>query len=152
MNHSLTILLVNSTFYLAIISWVILAFMLFALSFRRQWATVKRVLKFAINSVVFIVIFAFYLQMALVVLPPVGASELHNWTAQHVLNDLTIALVVVLLLFVINYFFYRKIENQRNKIDLLILFVTDAAVLVYGAWLAGQDAYYGLLEEINRRG
>lgn len=152
MNHSLTILLVNATFYLVIITWVILAFMLFVFSFRRQWAAIKRVLKFAINPVVFIVIFAFYIEMALVVLPPVGASELHNWTTQHVLNDLAIALVVVLLLIVINYFFYRKIENRSNKIDLLLLPVIDVAVLVYGAWLAGQDAYYGLLEEINRHG
>lgn len=152
MNHPLTILLVNSTYYLAIITWVILALMLLVFSFRRQWAATKRVLKFAINSVVFIVILAFYMEMALVVLPPVGASKLYNWTAQHVLNDLTIALVITLLLFVINYFFYRKIENLNNKIDLLILFIIDATVLVYGAWLAGQDAYYGLLEEINRRG
>jgi hypothetical protein len=59
-------------------------------------------------------------------------------------------LIAVVLLFGINFFFYKKIEEHNYKVDLWILGISDAVILITGAWLAGQDAYFGLLEEINR--
>jgi hypothetical protein len=150
MNHNVTNLLVRLGAYFAYTVWIILVTLLLICLFGKKWHFVKRVSKYLLNSVVFIIAFAFILKLALIVRSPVSKIQLRGWVNQHIVNDLYTSLIAVVLLFGINFFFYKKIEEHNYKVDLWILGISDAVILITGAWLAGQDAYFGLLEEINR--
>lgn len=150
MNHSLTISLARLCFYFAITLWLALTLILFVSVVKRKWSLFKRTIKYLINSSAFLITFSFYLEMALVVRPPVEAEELLSWANQHVAKDLGISIFFIITFFILNYIFYTRIENRKHKIDLLFLAIADSLILTGGAWLAGQDAYYGLLEELHR--
>jgi uncharacterized membrane protein YoaT (DUF817 family) len=70
--------------------------------------------------------------------------------ATHLVKDIYVALFTVIVLFGINLFFHFKVEHKRHRKDLVILSLFDIFVLSLGIWLAGQSAYFGLLQEINR--
>ena len=111
---------------------------------------VKRVSKYLVNSSVFLIAFVFYLDMALIVRPPVSEPQLKSWVNQHVVIYLCISVVATIILVGINFLFYKKVEKHRHRADLFILAGLDIIILLCGAWLSGQDAYYGLLQELNR--
>jgi len=130
--------------------WVLLTLLLVTGIFSKRWAIVKRVSKYLVNSSVFLIAFAFYLDMALIVRPPVSEPQLKSWVNQHVVIYLCISVVATIILVGINFLFYKKVEKHRHRADLFILAGLDIIILLCGAWLSGQDAYYGLLQELNR--
>jgi hypothetical protein len=150
MNHQLITTLLWLGYYTAFAVWLLLIVLLIISLLRKRWGTVKRASKFLINSVVFLFAYAFYLDMALIVRPPVSASQLKTWVNSHVLNYLYISVISIIVLLFVNYLFYKRLEKQRHRSDLFILAMLDVMILLCGAWLSGQDAYYGLLQELNR--
>ena len=124
--------------------------------FKRNWALVKRTLKYILNTIVFIIAFIFILELALIVRPAIYETKeassiaLKSWIKNCQINHTYIALTVIAVMFVINLFFHFKIEKRAHRIDLIILTAFDAAILFIGIWLTGRSAYYGLMQEINR--
>jgi hypothetical protein len=156
MNQHLTNNFLGVGFYLALIVWAVLIVTLLTGLVKRNWLLVKRIIKYLINSVVFFIAWMFILELALVVRTPflstkqASIKELENWISKNQIENVYFTLVAVLVLFGINLFFYFKIEHKQNRRDILILAISAIIVLVFGIELAGQNAYYGLLEEINR--
>jgi hypothetical protein len=156
MNQHLTNNFLWVGFYLALIVWAILVVVLLTGLVKKKWLLVKRSLKYLINSIVFLIAWMFILELALVVRTPflstkqASIKELENWISRNQIENVYVALGTVLVLFGVNLLFYFKVEHKQNKRDLLILAISAIIVLAFGIELAGQNAYYGLLEEINR--
>ena len=156
MNHQLTNNLTWIGFYATWFVWGILLFTLLKGIMTKNWQLVKRIIKYIINSFVFIIAWMFFLEMALIVKPQILSTKqssilaLESWIHENQMEDIYTSIVVILILLGINLFFYFKIERKKNKKDLLILALFAIAVLSFGIWIAGQDAYSGMLEEINR--
>jgi hypothetical protein len=150
MNHEIIITLTRVFSYFTILVWILLGLLLLLNIFRKKWNAVKRVSKYLVNSIVFIIVFSFNLELALIVRAPVDKEHLQGWINKQVQSDIYISLNAVLVLLLINYFFYKKVDQDRHKYDLFFLALFDILVLLTGAWLSGQNAYFGLLEEINR--
>ena len=142
--------------YIAYTIWIILSVVLFTALFKRNWQLTKRTLKYFLNTVVFIIAWMFIMELALIVRPAIyetkdaSAVALKSWVENYQVKDIYIALTVIFILFGINLLFHLKIEKKRHGKDLLILTFFDAFVLSTGIWLTGQDAYWGLMQEINR--
>jgi asparagine N-glycosylation enzyme membrane subunit Stt3 len=151
MSHDVVISLIKFAYYFAILIWCILLLLILFGIIKKKWDLVKRIGKYLVNSVVFFIAYAFYLEVALLVKPPVSEPLLKSWINDRVLYNLLVSIIVAIILFAINYGFYKKVESRKYKVDLYILTIFDIVVLLVGAWLAGQDAYYGFLEELNRR-
>lgn len=150
MTHYLTMFLIKVAFYAVVAIWFVLGVWLLVGLVTKKRKVIKRASKYLINSVVFLVAYTFYMELAIIVRPPVGVSELREWATQHLVADLWTAAATAGILLVINGFFYWKVESRTHKVDLLVLMVFDTLILTGGAWLASQDAYLGLLEEANR--
>lgn len=150
MTHYLTMFLINVAFYVVVAIWFVLGIWLLVGLVTKKWEVIKRASKYLINSVVFLVTYIFYMELAVVVQPSARVLELREWATQHLVADLWTAAAIAAILLVMNWFFYCKVESRTHKVDLLVLTVFDTLVLTGGAWLASQDAYLGLLEEANR--
>ena len=150
MSQELTSTLLWFGYYIAFAVWLLLILLLIFGTLRKRWDLVKRSSKYLINSSVFLLAYSFYFDMAVIVRPPGSELQLRNWVTEHVISYLYISVIAVTILLAVNFLFYRKIEKRRHKADLFILAAFDIVILVCGAWLSGQDAYYGLLQEINR--
>ena len=156
MNHQLTNNFTWIGAYAAFTVWTILVIILLTGLIKKNWQLVKRAFKYLLNSVVFIVAWMFFLELALVVRPPIlltkqdSINALENWISKNQIEDIYYGLTVTLILLVLNLFFYFRVEHKEHKMDLTILTLSAILVLSFGIWLAGQDAYFGLLEEINR--
>ena len=142
--------------YIAYIIWTILSVVLLISLFKRKWELTKRTSKYLLNTVVFIIAFMFILELTLIVRPAIyetkeaSAAALKSWVENYQVKDIYIALDTILILFGVNLFFYFKIEKKRHRKDLFVLTIFDAFILSAGIWLTGQDAYWGLMQEINR--
>ena len=150
MTHELSTLLATSLYFLAIICWLGLAMLLFWGLLKENGKLIKRAIKYLINSVVFFVAYFFYMTFAIHDKPPVPTAQLREWANDILLQQLLISCFVAVLLLVVNFVFYRKLEAPRRKAELGLLFVGDTLVMVGGAWVASQDGYLGLLEEAAR--
>jgi RsiW-degrading membrane proteinase PrsW (M82 family) len=156
MNHQLTNNRTSIGFYATWVIWAILLTILLTGILKKNWQVVKRAIKYIINSIVFIIAWMFYLELALIVKPQILSTKqssilaLENWIRENQIEDIYTSIAVILILLSINLLFYYKIEHKKNKKDLLILALFAIAVLSFGIWLTGQDAYFGMLEEINR--
>ena len=156
MDYQLTNDLLLGGAYIAYAMWTILTIVLLIALFKRNWALVKRMLKYILNTTVFIIAFIFILELALIVRPAIYETKeassiaLKSWIKNYQINDTYIALTVIAVLFVINLFFHFKIGKRVHRIDLFILTAFDAAILFIGIWLTGRCAYYGLMQEIPR--
>ena len=83
---------------------------------------------------------------------PTDKEHLRAWINERIVQDFYISLIAVLILLGVNFVFYKYLEKRQHKFDLVWLALFDIAILSFAAWLAGQDAYFGLLEELNRNG
>lgn len=136
--------------------WIILLVILFTALFKRNWQLTKRTLKYFLNTVVFVIAWMFIMELAVIVRPAIyetkeaSAAALKSWVENYQAKDIYIALTVIFILFGMNLLFHLKIEKMLHGKDLVILTFFDAFVLFAGIWLTGQDAYWGLMQEINR--
>ncbi|WP_206983761.1 hypothetical protein [Hymenobacter telluris] len=117
--------------------------------FKRRIELVKQTIKYLVNSLIFIVAWSFYFELAIIVRPPVTES-LEMWIDRHVTANIYISLSVTIVLFIVNLLFYSRIEKVGRKSDLLLLSILGCVILVVSAWVAGQYAYFGMLEELYR--
>ncbi|RYE12056.1 MAG: hypothetical protein EOP45_23555 [Sphingobacteriaceae bacterium] len=135
--------------------WSILVVVLLIGLVTKNWILLKRTLKYFINSSVFIIAWMMFVELALVVRPHMTMTKessikvLKNWIIEAQIKDIYVALAAIIILFIINLLFYFKVEHTKFKRDLLILTITDSIILSLGIWLTGQEAYFGLLPEIN---
>jgi prolipoprotein diacylglyceryltransferase len=150
MTHELSTLLANSFYCLSIICWIGLAMLLFWGLLKEDVELIKRAVKYLINSVVFFVVYVFYMTFAIYDKPPVPTAQLKEWANGILLQQLLISGFVAVILLVVNFMFYRKLESPQRRAKLGLLFVGDALVMAGGAWVASQDGYLGLLEEAAR--
>ena len=156
MDFQLTNDLLWTGTYIAYTIWIILSVVLFTALFKRNWQLTKRTLKYFLNTIVFIIAWMFIMELALIVRPAIYETKevsvvaLKSWVENYQVKDIYIALTVIFILFGMNLLFHLKIEKKRHGKDLLILTFFDAFVLSAGIWLTGQDAYWGLMQEINR--
>ncbi len=156
MDYKLTNQLIAIGVYTAYSIWTILAFLLLIALIKRRWIFLKRLLKYTLNTSVFLIASAFILDLALIVRPTFYETKekssiaLKVWIREHQLNDIYIALTAIIILLGINLLFHFKVERKENKKDLFVLITFDTIVLFAGIWLTGQSAYFGLLQEINR--
>ena len=156
MSHQLTMNLIWIGYYLAWIVWVALTVIFIVASVRKKWPLVKRTLKYVINSIVFIIAFSFIVELQVIVRPEIlptkqeSITALQKWIIERQVNDVYFAIAAITFLFAVNLFFYYKIESKKHRHDLSILTLTAVIILSVSIWLAGKDAYFGLLEEINR--
>jgi hypothetical protein len=156
MDLQLTNELIRMGSYIAYTIWAILSIVLLTSLFKRNWQLTKRTSKYLLNSVVFIIAFMFIVELSLFVRPPIyetkkaSAMALKSWVENYQVKDIYIALATTSILFGVNLFFYFKIEKKRHRKDLFLLTIFDAFILSAGIWLTGQDAYWGLMQEINR--
>src|SRR6476469_9345349 len=132
MSHENTTTLLRLGYYMAFAVWVLLTLLLVTGIFRKRWAMVKRVSKYLVNSSVFLIAFVFYLDMALIVRPPVSEPQLKSWVNQHVVIYLCISVVATIILVGINFLFYKKVEKHRHRADLFILAGLDIIILLCG--------------------
>ena len=156
MNHQITNSLIWTGYYAALIIWSALFVILIIAWIKRQWALLKRMVKYLIHSSVFVIAWGFILELALYVRSPIlvtkeaSIDSLKGWIRDHQIGQLYISIVVIVILLGINLLFYFKIERKENGVDLYVLPLCTTAVLAFSIWLTGADAYYGLLEELNR--
>jgi hypothetical protein len=150
MRHELTTSLLWFGYYMALAVWLLLILLLITGALRKRWDIVKRGSKFLINSSVFVLAYSFYIDMAVIVRPPGSEPLLRKWVNQHVTNYLYISVIAAIILLAVNLLFYKRIEKYRHKADVFILTLLDIIVMFSGAWLSGENAYYGLLQELNR--
>lgn len=156
MNYEFTANLLFAGVCFACLTWVILAAILLNAAFKRNWILATRILKYILNTVVYIIALGFVFELAMIVRPEIYATkeesstELKLWIQSYQIDNVHIALLVISLLFAFNLLIHIKVDHRRNSIDLIILTAFDAFVLFFGIWLTGQSAYYGLMQEINR--
>lgn len=150
MRHELTSALLWFGYYTALAVWLLLTLLLIIGALKKHWDIVKRASKFLINSSVFLLAYSFYMDMAIIVKPPGSEPQLRKWVNQRVINYIYVSAIAVFILLAINFLFYKRVEKYKHKADQFILAVLDIMVLVCGAWLSGQDAYFGLLQELKR--
>lgn len=135
--------------------WSILVVVLLVGLVTKNWILLKRTLKYFINSLVFVIAWVMFMELALVVRPRMAMTKessikaLKNWIIEAQIKDIYVALAAIIILFIINLLFYFKIEHTKFKRDLFILTISDSIILSLGIWLTGQEAYFGLLPEIN---
>jgi hypothetical protein len=105
--------------YIAYIIWTALVAALLFSSFKRNWGLTKRILKYALNTGVFIIAWMFILELALIVRPAIYESEqassiaLKSWIKEYQIKDIYIALGVIAILVGINLLFHFKVEEKR---------------------------------------
>jgi len=156
MDYQLTNDLLSAGAYIAYVIWAILTIVLLIALFKRNWTLLKRTLKYILNTIVLIIAWMFIMELALIVRPAIYETKeassiaLKSWIENYQINDIYIALIVIVILFMINLFFHFKVEKRAHKKDLFVLTIFDAVILFIGVWLTGQSAFYGLMQEINR--
>jgi hypothetical protein len=156
MDYELTNRILLAGTYIVYAIWTILIVVLLVALFKRNWTQVKRILKYTLNSIVFIIAWIFIVELALIVRPAfyetkeASSIALKSWIKSYQINDIYFALTTIVILFVINLLLHFKVEKRAYNKDLIVLIVFDAVVLFVGIWLTGQIAYYGLMQEINR--
>lgn len=156
MDYQLTNDLLWAGTYFAYAIWTILSIVLLIALLQKNMALAKRALKYALNTIVFIIALMFVMELAIIVRPAIyetkeaSSNALKSWIKNYQIKDTYIALTVIAVLFVINLFFHFKVEKRAHKKDLFILTAFDVVILFIGVWLTGQSAYYGLMQEINR--
>ena len=107
--------------YAAYLIWTILALLLLTALLRRKWTFLKRLLKYTLNTTVFLVALMFILELALIVRPAIYETKeetsiaLKSWIREHQLNDIYIAFGTILVLLTVNLLFHFKVKNRQNK-------------------------------------
>ena len=156
MDYELTNKIISIVFYTAYFIWTALGILLLTALVKRNWKLLKRTLKYALNTTVFIIAMGFIWDLALIVRPAIYETKeqtsiaLKSWIREHQLNDVYVASVTILILLTINLIFHFKVESRQNKKDIYILTTLDTLILFAGIWLTGQSAYFGLMQEVNR--
>jgi hypothetical protein len=144
-------------FYAGLTTWALLAICLLVVLSGQKWKIAKRLVKFIINSFVFLVAYSFMAQFGIVVKWGVPdrdeaeqIKELDKWIKGVAETQLVFGLTVVGLLIGFNYMWYRTADRHRYKTDIIVLLCADLLIVLAGIGLGVMDAHYGLAAEIKR--
>jgi len=96
-----------------------------------------KLLKYIVNIVVsLLVVFLFNMQIALIDrLPEVKHLDLWDWFLNINSESFKIAIVVLVLLLIGNYFFSKKIQKENKKTENLLIAIIDFLIIVIGVYL-----------------
>lgn len=142
--------------YIAILSWIVMGTLLIKHLFLRNYFQLKISLLYLFNSSTFILAWAMILSLAMIVIPPLGPNKevsiqlLQTAANEYRIDYLLSSALVVIVFSLINYFSLTRMKVKHWIRHLIILFLSDAIILIAASFLAADRYFKGLMTEIER--
>lgn len=141
--------------YLAFGVWGFLFFQICWFVYRKNYDRLKRTILYALNTIVFLFVWAYSIDLAMIVQAPIkdtwesSVTALRESASEHFQEQLLISLIVVCVLTVFNLFYARYVLKKTKHVTIVMLCVADSTVLIAGSLLACALFVTGLMSEIN---
>lgn len=140
----------------AVAIWTVLALRLLYGLVKRKGNTIKVTIKYILNTVSFLFVYAVYFSFFIVVQAPHGKTKdesvkiLNDWVRQESFEWSLWALLLTALLVLFNIVYQLRIENIKDYKQVILLTISNGLIMGFGIFLGLSNALVGLTEEINR--
>lgn len=140
----------------AVAIWTVLALRLLYGLVKRKGNIIKETIKYILNTVSFLFVYAVYFSFFIVVQAPHGKTKddsikmLNDWVRQESFDWFLWALLLTALLVLFNIVYQLRIEKIKDSKQVILLTISNGLIMGFGIFLGSSNALVGLTEEINR--
>ncbi|WP_133259723.1 hypothetical protein [Pseudochryseolinea flava] len=140
----------------AVAIWTVLALRLLYGLVKRKADVIKETIKYILNTVSFLFVYAVYSSFSIVVRAPHGKTKddsikmLNDWVRQESFDWSLSALLLTALLILFNIVYQLKVEKVKDNGQIILLTISSGLIMAFGIFLGSSNALVGLTEEINR--
>jgi hypothetical protein len=140
----------------AVLIWTVLFLRLLYGLVTRRGTIISVSVKYLINTISFLFVYAVYFSFFIVVQAPHGKTReesieiLNDWVKQESFGWSLWAILLAALLVMFNIFYQLRIEKIKDNRQITLLTISSALIMSFGIFLGSSNALVGLTEEINR--